>query len=675
MQAHGVWSAQLWARVVALVVLATFALGLQGASAATGVLPRVTITSHPANPTNSGAASFSFTSSISGSVFQCALDGSAPSKCSSGVSYAVNSGPHLFTVAAAKSGSNRYGQPTLYQWTTLGAGEGDISPWALQVENGNSNFVPVPPDQALIAAQRFNYIIAHPIAYAGEVAAMKAINPHLQILAYLSGTFAQFTDGSTYDPSWYLYDAKGHKVVNTQNGNFLMNPTIPGWAQQREMTCEAFVAQSGGFDGCYLDTLGIAPVSPPYVSAAPINPNTNKPWTQQAWLQATAALAGTIDQHEVTNGLVVMGNGLNNGPHFFSKSAPTKPLVDAMSGGIAEAWIRGANAPVTQHLPAATWLSNVNMIGATQAEGKPLLTSLKLWAAATPAQLDGWEQYSLASFLLETDGQSAFFFSSGKNLDRTADYPIYHLPIGAPTGNYTVANGVYQRNFLYGRALVNTSTSQQNVSLGGTFYDENGQAMTQINLAPSAGAVLTSLPFPQTTISSGPAGSTTSTSATFNFSSPASGATFNCTLDGGAPAPCTSPASYTSLAEGAHVFTVDASTSATGFGPEAAQSWTVDITPPTTTLLSAPSGTTTSTTATLSFSSSTPASTFMCSLDGATAAPCTNPPLPPALNSPCCGWTMTYANLAPGSHSVDVYAVDAYGLVGPPANASWTVSP
>jgi hypothetical protein len=63
---------------------------------------------------------------------------------------------------------------------------------------------------------------------------------------------------------------------------------------------------------------------------------------------------------------------------------------------------------------------------------------------------------------------------------------------------------------------------------------------------------------PETIISSGPASSTTSTTASFQFTSSESGSTFQCQLDTGSYAGCTSPASYGSIAVGSHTFRVRA---------------------------------------------------------------------------------------------------------------------
>src|SRR5205823_1985871 len=63
--------------------------------------PTVTITAQPANPTNSTSASFSFSSSKTGSTFQCKLDGGSNTTCTSPQSYTgLAAGSDTFTVTA-----------------------------------------------------------------------------------------------------------------------------------------------------------------------------------------------------------------------------------------------------------------------------------------------------------------------------------------------------------------------------------------------------------------------------------------------------------------------------------------------------------------------------------------------------------------------------------------------
>ena len=84
-----------------------------------------------------------------------------------------------------------------------------------------------------------------------------------------------------------------------------------------------------------------------------------------------------------------------------------------------------------------------------------------------------------------------------------------------------------------------------------------------------------------TVIDSGPANPSTSGSATFSFHSTINPATFACAIDGAAPTACTSPVTYTGLADGSHSFSVSA-TAASGADPTpAVRSWTIDATAPT----------------------------------------------------------------------------------------------
>ncbi len=81
---------------------------------------------------------------------------------------------------------------------------------------------------------------------------------------------------------------------------------------------------------------------------------------------------------------------------------------------------------------------------------------------------------------------------------------------------------------------------------------------------------------PDTVIDSAPSGSTGSTSAAFAFHSTEDDSTFACSLDAAEDAPCTSPATYASIAVGPHVFEVRATDPAGNVdATPASASWTV----------------------------------------------------------------------------------------------------
>jgi hypothetical protein len=165
---------------------------------------------------------------------------------------------------------------------------------------------------------------------------------------------------------------------------------------------------------------------------------------------------------------------------------------------------------------------------------------------------------------------------------------------------------------------------------------------------------------PKTKITGGPSGPTSSTSATFRFSSDDSSATFECKLDGHSWSSCSSGKTYSSLAQGKHTFRVRAKdASGTRDHSPAQRTWKVDTVAPNTTITSRPRASTGSSSASFSFTSSERV-TFQCRLDGGVWRGCASP--------------KSYKGLKNGSHVFRVRAVDAAGNVDKTPDAwSWTV--
>jgi len=165
---------------------------------------------------------------------------------------------------------------------------------------------------------------------------------------------------------------------------------------------------------------------------------------------------------------------------------------------------------------------------------------------------------------------------------------------------------------------------------------------------------------PDTTITSPPLTTTASTDASFAFSSTETG-TFECKLDGGAFAVCTSPKAYSGLTEGSHTFEVRAKDAAGNLDPTpATDAWDIDTTAPDTTITSAPPASTEDTAASFEFSSEAGA-TFECKLDAGAYAACTSP--------------KAYSGLAVGNRVFSVRAKDAVGNTDPtPATHAWEIT-
>ena len=170
-------------------------------------------------------------------------------------------------------------------------------------------------------------------------------------------------------------------------------------------------------------------------------------------------------------------------------------------------------------------------------------------------------------------------------------------------------------------------------------------------LAPPADPVL----------SGAPSAVTNQTSASIGFTSDA-GATFLCSVDGGAFSACTSPKSIGSLGQGAHSLAVKAVKGGLESGITTA-SWTVDTTAPsapTVTRTSPTSSPTQQTTATITYSGAEAGGTFTCSLDGGAYGACPSSPVP-------------LTGLADGSHTYSVKQTDAAGNSSSAGSVSWVV--
>src|SRR5262249_33437015 len=97
-----------------------------------------------------------------------------------------------------------------------------------------------------------------------------------------------------------------------------------------------------------------------------------------------------------------------------------------------------------------------------------------------------------------------------------------------------------------------------------------------------------------------------SASISFSFTANIAGSTFQCSLDGATKSACTSPMSYSKLADGAHTFAVFASFSGATDTTGASRSWTIDTTPPSVTSVST---SVTSTSMIINWTTSEPATT------------------------------------------------------------------
>ena len=340
--------------------------------------------------------------------------------------------------------------------------------------------------QAVALAKQFDVIAAQSNVFPKYIAAMKAAKPNLRIIAYVNGMFDLTSGGTAYPSTWYAHDAKGARIRSTF-GNYLLNPGNASWAQSVAKQCSDALAKSH-YDGCFLDTLGTAPLDPGYCTGLAIDPATGKVWTQTQWLAATSTVARTVQSGNPN--AIVMDNGLADGQKYYNPSGSTEPLIAATHVGMVELWLRSNGTPANKFKSEAEWLQDVNMIVNAQAQGFWIATTTKLWVPASAAQQAAWEKYALASFLMAANGKAYFSFMPNRtNSGLLHDAPLEHLSIGTPTGVFKKVGSVYERTFTSGIAMVNVSGSPVTLTLGTLFKNLAGQFVTSEVLPPNSGDV------------------------------------------------------------------------------------------------------------------------------------------------------------------------------------------
>jgi len=237
------------------------------------------------------------------------------------------------------------------------------------------------------------------------------------------------------------------------------------------------------------------------------------------------------------------------------------------------------------------------------------------------------------------------------------------LASNSADGGSGVASVVFERSPAGAGTWTATPTSWDTTGVGDGDYD------LHVVTADAAGNVFTSGAItitvdntpPSTSITAQPVNPTNATGASFSFSSSEAGATFECRLGAGSWGACTSPKSYSGLADGSHTFEVRATDLAGNLDPTpASYTWTIDLTAPNTSITAQPPNPTNATGASFSFTASEGGSSFDCRLDGGSWSGCTSP--------------KSYTGLTEGSHTFDVRATDPAGNTdATPASFTWTV--
>jgi hypothetical protein len=591
--------------------------------------PDTTIDSSPANPSNSATAIFAFSSSESGSTFQCKLDAGSFSSCNSPKIYTtLSEGSHTFSVRATDASGNTDATPATRTWTvdrtapdtTIDSGPTGTTSSADATFTFSSNEAGATFECKLDSGSFAS--CSSPQSYIG-------LSDGSHTFTVRSIDTAGNTDATPATRTWTvattapdtMIDSGPSGTTSSSSATFAFSSNDPSATFECKLDAGSFASCSspksytGLSEGSHTFT----------VRATDGVGNTDQTPATRTWTVDTSAPDTTIDTSPA--------NPSNSTTAIFAFSS-------SESGSTFECKLDAGGFSSCSSPQSYTGLSDGSHTFTVRAIDTAGNTD------ATPATRT-WTVDTSAPDTTIDSGPSGMTSSTSASFAFSSNDPSASFECRLDSGSF---------------ASCTSPKSYTGLSDGShTFTVRAVDTAGNTDTTPAARTWTVDTAAPDTTIDSGPSGATNSTSAAFTFSSNEAGATFECKLDSGSFASCTSPWSYTGLGTGSHTFTVRAidpagNTDAT----PATRTWTVDTSAPDTTIDSGPSGATNSTDATFTFSSNEAGATFECQLDSGSFASCTSP--------------KSYTGLSDGSHTFTVRAVDAAGNTdATPATRTWTV--
>jgi hypothetical protein len=580
------------------------------------VAPDTTITGGPSGTVASTSAAFTFTSTETGSTFQCALDGAGFAACPASYT-GLAQGSHTFQVRAVDAATNPDPSPASRTWTVdtvapdttiTGGPTGNVAStsatFTFTATEAGSTFQ-CALDGAGFAACPASYTGLAQGAHTFQVRATDAVGNTDATPASRTWTV------DTVAPDTTITGGPSGTVAST-TATFTFSSTEAGSTFQCQF-------DGAGFGSCPASYTGLGQGSHTFqVRAVDAAGNVDPTPASQTFTVDTVA--------PNTNLTPVSSPGNDNTPTFTFTSTEAGSTFQCRLDGAAFATCTSplttaalADGAHTFDVRAVDAAGNVDATPASQTfTVDTTAPNTTLTPIATPTN----------------DNTPTFTFSS--DAGATFQCRVDGAAFAACTSPLTTA------------ALTDAPH---------TFDVRAVDSAGNVDPTPATQTFSVDTTAPNTTLTP-IASPTNDTTPTFAFSSEA-GATFACRVDGAAFAACTSPFTTDALLQGSHTVEVRATDAAGNVDPTpASQTFTVDTTAPNTTLtpISSP---TNDTTPTFSFTSEAGAS-FQCRVDGAVFAACTSP--------------LTTAALADGTHAFDVRAIDAAGNVdATPASQTFTI--
>ncbi|MGH3117098.1 MAG: DUF7594 domain-containing protein, partial [Gaiellales bacterium] len=469
--------------------------------------PETTIDSGPSGVENSNTATFTFSANEAGSTFECRLDGAQYAACTSPKTYSgLSEGSHTFDVRAVDGAGNTDPSPASRTWTvdtttqsvTFSA-EADAR--VEQLAPG-TNFG---TDPKLVVDSNPNtesYLRFTVLGIDGTVLSAK-----LRLYA---------TNGTTNGPALYTAPNTWSEAAITWNNRPPRDPTVieDKGSIPKNSWVEFNVLSVVNGDGTY--TFNVRPMSNDGMDAnSRESTSANKPQLVIQAMPDTTPPETTIDSGpigSVSSTSATFTFSMNEVGSIFACSLDGSPFAACTSPQSYSGLGEGSH---TFQVRATDDVGNTDPTPAS-----------RTWTVDTTAP---------AAPAIENPADGSTTNSSTVTVSGTAEpNSVVEVFEGAASQGTTSADG----SGAWSKTLTGVADGAH------TYTAKATDAASNTSPASNATTVTVDTTVPETTIDSGPSGTTTSTSATLAFSASEAGSTFACSLDGAAFGACSSPQSY-----------------------------------------------------------------------------------------------------------------------------------
>jgi hypothetical protein len=318
--------------------------------------------------------------------------------------------------------------------------------------------------EAIRLAKRFNAIAAVERSFSKFSKKMHTVRPGLDLLLYTNGAFSSPRAAQHLPREWFLRDRDGDLIRSTAFGNYLMNPASPGWQAHVARVCR-FGLRRSGYDGCLVDMVNFAVFTPGYLSSQPCLPGSQRLLTRGDWQRDLLELEDTLRRAD----LPVTLNTVVNGYSYWKAPVTSRRVSLASRADQFEGYLRHQPlAPASDFPTYDEWLEDEVAVSDLEDHGHRVLLTTKVWAGGTPSQLQQWNRFSAASYLLVATGKAFFDFTDARTKEgATAQDPYLRKDLGLPLGVATHQARIWSRRFEGGTVVVNPTTSPITTQVAG----------------------------------------------------------------------------------------------------------------------------------------------------------------------------------------------------------------